>query len=80
MKFDYSNLIGKISTSYGSRQKFAKELGISYTGLRNKLSNKVYFTQGEMIKTINLFDVPVDEIPNYFFCLKSCESSTYSDK
>lgn len=65
--FDYRVLNGKITEKFGSQKEFAKALGTSERTLSLKLNNKVYFTQKEMIKVIELFGDTTESIEVYFF-------------
>lgn len=66
IEFDYSLLIGLISTKVGTRKKFAKKLNMTEKTLANKLNNKSYFDQGEMVKARAIFEkYSINEL---FFC------------
>ncbi|MBS5308773.1 DUF739 family protein [Clostridium sp.] len=74
MSYDYRKLCGKIKEKYGTQEKFSKELGLSRTTVNQKLNNKIEFTQEEMTKTVKILDLAVNDIPEYFFCVKSLEN------
>lgn len=48
--FNYAYLRGFIKEHFGSNENFAKFLGIGSTALYERLSNKVPFTQYEIVK------------------------------
>lgn len=67
MKFDYSKLKGKIKEIFDVQSNYAKALNLSETSVTNKLNNITYFTQSEISKSIDLLNIPFDEIYSYFF-------------
>ena len=67
MKRDYSLLLAKIILKFGTRKKFASEMGMSIGAFVNKISGKSCFDQKEIEKACNLLDIEHDEIPMYFF-------------
>lgn len=67
MKFDYSKLKGKIKEIFDVQSNYAKALNLSETSVTNKLNNITYFTQSEISKSIDLLNIPFDEIGLYFF-------------
>lgn len=68
-KKDWSLLIGKITTVYGNggKTKFARDLGITYTELNNKLKGKSNFSLEQANKCIELLHLTKDEGWNIFF-------------
>ncbi len=68
-EYDYSKLRGRITEKLGSSKKFAEKLGISSTALYNKLSNKVPFTQDEILIAMrqDVLDIEPNDIVKYFF-------------
>lgn len=67
MTFNYSKLRGKIVEKYGSIAAFSTALGISNITLSMKLNNKIRFTSDDIIKIVELLEIPTDEIGDYFF-------------
>lgn len=67
MTFNYSKLRGKIVEKYGSIAAFSTALGISNITLSMKLNNKIRFTSDDIIKIVELLEIPADEIGDYFF-------------
>ena len=68
--FDYSKLKGKIVEVLGNQSNYAKALGLSETSITNKLNNNVYFTQGEIIASVDILHITLEEISTYFFTQK----------
>lgn len=67
MNFNYSKLRGKIVEKYGSIAAFSTALGISNITLSMKLNNKIRFTSDDIIKIVELLEIPADKIGDYFF-------------
>jgi len=67
LTFNYSKLRGKIVEKYGSIAAFSTALGISNITLSMKLNNKIRFTSDDIIKIVELLEIPTDEIGDYFF-------------
>lgn len=68
--FDYSKLKGKIVEVLGNQSNYAKALGLSETSITNKLNNAVYFTQGEIITSVEVLHINLEDISTYFFTQK----------
>jgi ORF5 len=67
MKYDYSKLAGRITEKFKSNYKFAAALGISDSSISAKLNNKTSFSQKEILESIELLSIPVEELKEYFF-------------
>lgn len=67
MSFDYSSLLGAITTKYGTQFNFAVAMGLSERSLSLKLNNKVPWKSTEIKKAVDLLDIPEKEIGKYFF-------------
>lgn len=52
---------------FGSIAAFSTALGLTNTTLSMKLNNKLRFTSDDVIKIVELLDIPEDEIGEYFF-------------
>lgn len=76
MAYEYSELLRLIKNKYGTRDNFAKALGIGRVSLSLRLNNRLEFTQDEIVKAAVILDIPVKMIPVYFFCTKSSETRT----
>lgn len=70
MSFNYSKLRGRIKEKYVTQENFAQKMGVSRTTLSQKLNNINEFTQQEINKAVELLDLPVEEIPIYFFVIE----------
>lgn len=74
MVYDYSKLQGKIKEKFSNQENFARAIGISRTSLNLKLNGKSMFSHEEMAKSIDVLNIPKEDLPEYFFCTKSLES------
>ncbi len=70
MEFDYSELEGRIVTKFGSRKRFAKELGISNSNLSMLLNNKTRWTPDKIYKAQQILEIAPDAVTLYFFTPK----------
>ena len=70
LEFDYSKLCGRIIEMCGNRKKFAKEINVSPTTLSLKLNNRVYFSQTEIHRAIQVLGIEPGYVDQYFFTLK----------
>lgn len=66
-KFNYNRLRGKIKECYDTQEKFADELGIGRVSLSQRLSNKLEFTQDEILRACQLLNIDWEELEDYFF-------------
>ncbi len=76
IEFDYSKLRGKIKELGITLKDFAKIIGITPASLYYRLKNQRYFGQDEIVKTMNLFNEPIDNSKYYFFKLKVTKNET----
>ena len=65
--FDYSKLKGKIIEKFGSQTAFAKALGVSDATMTSKLTGKTYFSQDEIMKSLEFLDIEPGLTTDYFF-------------
>lgn len=70
ISFDYSRLKGRIVERCGSQKAFAALLGVSEATLTAKLNCASYFTQGEMMRAINILGIEPGTAPDYFFSVR----------
>lgn len=70
MQYDYSKLITRIISKFGSRYRFCLEMEITPQTLVNKLRNKIPFNQAQIEAFCKCLDIPRSEIGEYFFTLK----------
>lgn len=67
-RYDYSKLKGRIREICGTNSAFAKKLGCSLNTLSAKLNNKSEFTQSDIMKSTDILNIGINEIPDYYFC------------
>ncbi len=65
--FNYAKLSGRIKEKYNSQAAFAKALGLSESALSQRLTNKVDFSQEEILKSTKLLSINCGEVSAYFF-------------
>lgn len=68
--YSYDKLKRRIKQYCKTQKEFATYLNISATCLNNKLNNKSYFTQDEINKIIEIFNLSADEVISYFFTIE----------
>ncbi len=68
--YDYSKLRGRIKEIFGKQETFAPLIGINRASLSSKLNNKSSFSQNEISKSIELLNIPYEEINLNFFTQK----------
>lgn len=69
MEFDYSELRGRIISKFGTYTKFATAMDMDSAWLSVKLNHR-QFNTGEIVKAVELLEIPQDEIGRYFFTFK----------
>lgn len=67
MAFDFQKLRGKIIEKYNSITAFAQAFGVSQNTFSKKMNNRVKFSANDIIKIVNMLDIPESEINEYFF-------------
>ena len=70
MHYDYSKLIGKIVEKFNTRKNFATAMNMSITSASAKLNGKTQFRQDEIVRAVELLEIPAEEVKSYFFTLK----------
>lgn len=70
MSYDYRLLDGRITSCFGTRQKFSVALNMSEHSLSKKMSGKTPWKQVEIEKACQLLGIDKNEIGMYFFALK----------
>lgn len=71
MKYNYNRLNGRIIEKFGKNKNFAIAMAVSERTLSLKMNAKIDFKQSEIIKACTLLEVPVIDIPAYFFDQKT---------
>lgn len=72
--YDFSKLIGRIRDKFGKQEAFARALGTSERSLSLKLNGERYFKPDEISRSIDLLDLSLVDIPEYFFTVKVQDS------
>lgn len=67
MDFNYQKLRGKIKEMFGTQDRFSEALGIGKVSLSRRLNNVLDFSNEEIYNSCILLDIPLHEIPIYFF-------------
>lgn len=70
MNFDYGKLKKRIKEKFKTQAGFAKAIGWSERTLSLKLSGKIYWKQPEICRAVQLLQLSVQHIPEYFFTQK----------
>jgi len=73
-EYDYSALLGRIKMKVGTQEKLAVLVDIHPSTLNQKLKNKSCFTQSEIKRICTVLDIPLEDIPLYFFCSATLEN------
>lgn len=68
--YTYPELRYLVKKRLGSLKKYADALGISAVALNEKLQGRSQFTQGEIAKTQQLFNLTPEEVWQIFFANK----------
>lgn len=76
MKYDYSELLGKIKAKKISQEELARQIRLNPSTLSKKLNGKSEFTQNEMKNILSVIDVPLEKITFYFYCSKTLENAS----
>ncbi len=69
-EYDYSELKARIAEKYGSMTKFASAMGCTKGAMSQKLTNRVEWSQGDILKAAELLEIPTDKIVSFFMVLK----------
>ena len=69
MEFDYSELRGRIISKFGTCTRFAMAMDMDSAWLSAKLNHRNFNTK-EIVKAVELLEIPQDEIGRYFFTYK----------
>lgn len=68
--YDYSALVNRIKSKYGTIAAFAKEMGCLESAMSMRLNNKTAWSQDDMFKAIGLLDIPEKQVMSFFYTLK----------
>lgn len=72
--FDYSKLYGKIKEVFGTQEAFAEAMEMSRTAINARLNQTIEWKSPEMVKACDLLGIPLEDLHEYFFSLKSLEN------
>lgn len=67
LNFNCDKLVGRIIEKFKTRENFAAKVPMSIPTLINKLHGKVDFKRKEMLRFCELLDIPLEDIPNFFY-------------
>lgn len=70
MDYDYSKLFGRLRELHKTQEEWAEYINVTPATLNFKLHNKTSFRQPEIFKSCEFLNIPVIEIPEYFFAHK----------
>ena len=76
--FDYSKLRGRIREICKTQEIYAEKIGISYVSLSKRLNNQLEFSSSEIYNSCDVLEIPVNQIPDYFFTLEVQKSEQAS--
>ncbi len=68
--FNFDKLKGRIVEKFGTREVFAEALGLKPGRLSERLSGKMHFKANEITRAVELLEIDVSEIGEYFFTPK----------
>lgn len=71
----YAKLRGRIREVFGTQESFASAIGIDASTLSKKLNGVSDWTTPEMEKACSALEIPIDQVHQYFFCIRSCENA-----
>ena len=63
----YNKIEGKIIEKLGTREAFAKAMGLSQTTITAKLKGRIDWKRKEMQKACEILEIPISELIEYFF-------------
>lgn len=75
-QYDYNRLRGRIREKLGTETRFAEAINRSRTQISRVLRNEAYFSQGDITQSVEILDIPQDEIGAYFFTKQVHKSET----
>lgn len=64
---DYSKLRGRIVEKFGKQGAFADKIGRSEKSISEWLNNQGYWPHEDMIRAIEVLEIPESDIGAYFF-------------
>ena len=76
VRFNYAKLRGRIIEILGTQGRFASEMGLTPAMVSETLKNRRRFTQQEILKAMEILQIPDDEMKAYFFAPEDVKSRT----
>lgn len=70
INYDYSKLRGRIKEKFGTQENFAEALNIGTVSLSKRLNCSLEFSQNEINRSVEILDIPREQIPVYFFTIR----------
>lgn len=67
IKFNYAKLKGRITEICGTQKVFAEQLGITEGTLTSKLLGYTYFSQDEILRSLEILGITANKTTDYFF-------------
>lgn len=67
VSFNCDKLVGRIIEKFKTRENFAAKVPMSVPTLINKLNGNVDFKRKEMLRFCELLDIPLEQMPNFFY-------------
>ena len=74
--YNYRKLRGRIREKCGTQRVFAHKINRSNTHVSNLLNNYSQFDQEDIDKSIDILEIPREEIGSYFFTKEVHKSGT----
>ena len=79
INLNYSKLRGRIREKCGTEGAFAKSIGRSSKFISDVFQGRAYFNAEDIYKAVEVLQIPIVEIGEYFFChevheTKLCEA------
>lgn len=69
VSFNFGLLRERIKNAFSTQENFADALGIGRTSLNQRLNNVSEFSSKEILKSCELLNISLEDIPIYFFTL-----------
>jgi len=68
--YDYSKLRGRILEVCGTRQEFAKRMGLSERTISLKMQQHRAFKQTEIARAMEVLELGAEDVQPYFFTIE----------
>lgn len=67
VQYDYALLLGRMKEYGYTQEKLSKAIGISECSVNLTLNNKRNFRQDEILKLVEILEIPSGALEKYFF-------------